>query len=282
MKKWFKSFVLSFLLVVAPVWANHENRFSDKEIKKIAQQSYALNIAQWEAAKKQIAGVDTPKLWLVTVGMSAESLAFDGDVEAIKRFFKGVDGEVVSLSYSNLIDGKKVRAPLAYPQALAQDFAKMADLVGANDKVLLLISTHGSVGELSANIMDWYGSMSDDDLQAALKPLANTPTTLILSACHSGSFIGKLKRDNRIILTSAASDRSSFGCQFESDNTWFIKALLQNDDRSVSIKSLFDSANKQVTQWEVKEDYTPSKPQVFIGKDSEKWANQPIEQWLHY
>lgn len=282
MKKWFKGFVLSFLLVVAPVWANHETRFSDKEIKKIAQQSYALNVAQWAAAKKQIAGVDAPKLWLVTVGMSAESLAFDGDVEAIKRFFKGVDGEVVSLSYSNLIDGKKVRAPLAYPQALAQDFAKMADLVGANDKVLLLISTHGSVGELSANIADWYGSMSDDELQAALKPLANTPTTLILSACHSGSFIGKLKRNNRIILTSAASDRSSFGCQFESDNTWFIKALLQNNDRSVSIKSLFDSANKQVTQWEVKEDYTPSKPQVFIGKDSKKWANQPIEQWLHY
>ena len=282
MKNWFKGFVLSFLLVVAPVWANHETTFSAKDLKKLDKQSEVLNAQQWAAVHKQIDGVDAPKLWLITVGLSAESLAFDGDVEGVKRFFKGVDGEVVSLSYSNRLDVKKVRTPLAYPQGLTQDLATVSDLVGAKDKVLLLISTHGSVGELSANIADWYGLMSDDELQAALKPLANTPTTLILSACHSGSFIGKLKRDNRIILTSAASDRSSFGCQFESDNTWFIKALLQNDDRSVSIKSLFDSANKQVTQWEVKEDYTPSKPQVFIGKDSKKWANQPIEQWLHY
>jgi hypothetical protein len=153
----------------------------------------------------------------------------------------------VSLCYSNQLANKRVHAPLASSKILTKDLDRVAQLVA--------------------------------ELQAALQPFQNTPTASILSASHSGSLMPQLKRDSRII-TSAAKDKSSFGCQLEVDNTYFINDLPVNVDKLVSIKSRFNSANQQVKKWEQEEPYPASKPQIFIGKDSLKWANQTIEKWL--
>ena len=79
---------------------------------------------------------------------------------------------------------------------------------------------------------------------------ASKPTVLIISACYSGSLIPTLSGPNRMIITAARSDRSSFGCQEENEFTFFDKkitpsfyALRSNEplqsDSSESIADLF-------------------------------------------
>ena len=54
------------------------------------------------------------------------------------------------------------------------------------------------------------------------KQCGERPTVVVVSACHSGVFIGKAsKGDNRIWLTAARDDRVSFGCGAEFELTYF-------------------------------------------------------------
>ena len=64
-----------------------------------------------------------------------------------------------------------------------------------------------------------YAPFTSAQFEQALKPLGDTPTIIVLSACHSGSFIPRLERNNRIILVAASAERASFGCSFEDENT---------------------------------------------------------------
>ena len=50
------------------------------------------------------------------------------------------------------------------------------------------------------------GIASVADVGRWLEPLGDRPTLLVISACHSGSFIDPLRKPNRIILAAAAKD----------------------------------------------------------------------------
>jgi hypothetical protein len=270
------------ILMSTPALAKHMPSLSPDQVKQVAKQQREFQQTQWDVAKKQATQTDKPKLWIISAGMSAESLAFHGDMTLTRDFFSNIDGEVISLSYSNLLDDKKPINALARPVLMAEDVVQVAQLLGKNDKVLFMVSTHGDVGMLSVNIAQFYDEFSVAQLQAMLKPLGNTPTAIILSACHSGSFIPKLQQHNRIILASAASDRSSFGCSFNSENTWFIKALLSEEGQSTqrSMSELFTTAKTTISRWEAAEGFRASKPHIFIGAHSQAWSQQPIKKWL--
>lgn len=63
--------------------------------------------------------------------------------------------------------------------------------------------------------------------QALQKGCGNAPTVVIVSACYSGSFAqAPMTRPNRIILTAARPDRSSFGCGAGFTYTVFDECLL--------------------------------------------------------
>jgi peptidase C13-like protein len=57
------------------------------------------------------------------------------------------------------------------------------------------------------------------------------PTVVVVSACHSGNFINdQTKKPNRIIMTAAAADRTSFGCGADDDYTYYDQCFLQTLD----------------------------------------------------
>lgn len=92
------------------------------------------------------------------------------------------------------------------------------------------------------------------------------PTVVVISACFSGVFVPALADSNRMILTAARPDRSSFGCS-ESDkypyfDTCFLKVLPSVRD----FAALGPAVQACVAQREQETGaQPPSEPQVSVG-----------------
>jgi hypothetical protein len=136
------------------------------------------------------------------------------------------------------------------------------------DVVLLHIATHGD---------------SDYRLVFDLPPLELaqlTPSALarmladsgikwkiiVISACFSGGFIEPLRDENTLVITAADALHESFGCDYDSDYTWFSEALYDEGLRETfSFADAFDAAKKAVRGRERAEGYVPSNPQIAMG-----------------
>ena len=72
------------------------------------------------------------------------------------------------------------------------------------------------------------GLLSPDELTGMLdRGCGRAPTVLIVSACHSGTFLTEaMTQPNRVVITAARTDRTSFGCSDEYQYTFFDECVL--------------------------------------------------------
>jgi hypothetical protein len=95
---------------------------------------------------------------------------------------------------------------------------------------------------------------------------ADRMTVVVVSACYSGVFIPALRTENRMILTAARPDRTSFGCGEANVYTFFDQCFLESIPQSRDFPMLAGKVQECVAQREVAEMATPpSEPQVSIG-----------------
>lgn len=151
-----------------------------------------------------------------------------------------------------------------------------ATLKGLNEKIdeekdvlFLFVTTHGQPGSLAVDFPGLpLNQLTTDRLADALATSHFRYKVLLLSACFSGSFIEPLKNEDTMIITAARADRPSFGCSDTSDFTYFGKAFFAEAlPYSSSFKEAFELAKRSVTEWELRDQYTPSEPQIFIGSE---------------
>jgi hypothetical protein len=91
---------------------------------------------------------------------------------------------------------------------------------------------------------------------------------VLVSACYSGGFVEPLSGPNVLVMTAAASDRTSFGCSNTRDWTYFGQAYFAEALQSeTSFVEAFNSASAIVSAWEERDDLPPSEPQISIGAD---------------
>jgi hypothetical protein len=110
--------------------------------------------------------------------------------------------------------------------------------------------------------------LSPAALDAALEEgCGGVPTVLIVSACHSGTFInGRTRRANRIILAAAATDRTSFGCGADDDYTYYDQCFLQQLDGASTWVGLAQATRTCVETLERRLGVRQqSRPQLFVG-----------------
>lgn len=94
------------------------------------------------------------------------------------------------------------------------------------------------------------------------------PTVVIVSACHSGTFIDNgVRRPNRVILTAAATNRTSFGCGADDEYTYYDWCLLHQLDGASTWTELAASTKTCVEGLERKIGVQPSQPQLFVGSE---------------
>jgi hypothetical protein len=190
--------------------------------------------------------------------------------EAILREHLGAQGRTILLSAGLGIAGYERRYPAASPNNILAALGRIGALIDpAEDLVVLFLTTHGSA--------DGTAAMREHDrLQAGLRPVhlrdalaaaGITNRVVIVSACYSGAFIAPLANDDTIVMTAAAPNRSSFGCQPENDWTFFGDAYFNRAVRGgADMLPAFDQAKVLIQRWEAERNLTPpSNPQRYVG-----------------
>jgi hypothetical protein len=95
----------------------------------------------------------------------------------------------------------------------------------APDGCLIYFTSHGN-GE---GILFGGGIMTPETMAQLIDGACGTrPTVVFISACFSGVFVPALAAPNRMIMTAARNDRSSFGCQEENEFTFFDNCVLSS------------------------------------------------------
>jgi len=92
------------------------------------------------------------------------------------------------------------------------------------------------------------------------------PTIVVLSACFSGVFVPELAQPNRMILTAARPDRTSFGCGEADTYPYFDECFLSAFPHAADFAALGAATQACVAAREIKEGASPpSEPQLWIG-----------------
>jgi Peptidase C13 family len=92
------------------------------------------------------------------------------------------------------------------------------------------------------------------------------PTVVIISACFSGVFVPALAGANRMVLTAARPDRSSFGCGEADKYPYFDQCVLESMQGATDFATLGRTVQACVAAREIREGMKPpSEPQLFIG-----------------
>ena len=135
------------------------------------------------------------------------------------------------------------------------------------DTLILFLTSHGIENLFAVQFPGFpLNHLTPQRLAQALDRSGIENRIVIISACHSGSFIPALSRPKTLVLTAARADRTSFGCENENDWTFFGNALFNHGLRkTTSFKDAFASAKILISQWEAKEKFTPSEPQISMG-----------------
>jgi hypothetical protein len=166
------------------------------------------------------------------------------------------------------------QGPRAYPAATPNNVAAALGEIGARidaneDLVVVFFTSHGSQ-DGAAVLQEGNrvrGVLRPTHLRDMLNQAGIRNRVVIVSACFSGAFIAPIADDNTIVLTAAAPDRTSFGCQPSRDWTFFGDAYFSHALRGgASLVSGFDQAKTLIERWEREQSLTPpSNPQRFVG-----------------
>jgi len=94
------------------------------------------------------------------------------------------------------------------------------------------------------------------------------PTVVVISACFSGVFVPALARPNRMVLTAARPDRTSFGCGQDNKYPYFDDCFLSSMPSARDFAVLAGAVRECVRVREVAEKMSPpSEPQVWVGAE---------------
>jgi hypothetical protein len=245
--------------------------------------SDALLKQQMDSSDRLRAAKPEGRIIFAGFAMHSQSKAFRNDVLTAEKSVLSIDPNAIIFKLNNPAFGQDADWPYATTENIEQVLKKMGAIARPEDKMVVLMSTHGNIDVLAINFSTKdYPHVSPSALNQWLVDLRGKSTLLLLSACYSGSFIEPLRNPSRVILTAASKDRSSFGCQFHSNNTYFVDALLNQPSlQDRSIVQLMDQAKITVEKKEKELKLAPpSSPRFFIGASAKEWANQPLKDWL--
>lgn len=160
-------------------------------------------------------------------------------------------------------------APLATVSGLTYALRGLAARMNLDQDVLFLsISSHGAQDPaiIVSNSRLPLTDLTDEDLAEALRDSGIKWRVIIISACYAGGFIERLRDPQTIVITAAASDRTSFGCSNDRDLTYFGEAFYRDSlPGARSLRGAFDAAKAAIDARERAEDVTPSIPQAYFG-----------------
>jgi len=181
----------------------------------------------------------------------------------------GAEGRTIILSAGSGA-GNPRQYPAATPNNIQAALGKIGSLIDpSEDLVVVFFTSHGahdgSIAMLERGRMS--AALRPVNLRDGLSQAGITNRVVILSACFSGAFVPYFTDDNTVLMTAAAADRTSFGCQPENEWTFFGDAYFNHALRGgANMIDAFDQAKTLIAQWETQQNLSPpSNPQRYVG-----------------
>jgi len=191
-----------------------------------------------------------------------------------RRF--GAEGRSIVLAA-----GEGGDVPAGSPSSFAIALAGVAELMDRREDVLVVYTTsHGSAanGLAYRDRARGAGAISPQRCATLLDDAGIANRLIIVSACFSGIFLPKLESASSVVISAAAADRSSFGCDPGNEWTYFGDALINRALRKPQpLAAAFREASASVAGWEGARKFEPSNPQISVGKNVQRWL-APLEK----
>jgi len=135
----------------------------------------------------------------------------------------------------------------------------------SEDILVVALTSHGSPDGLEVT-EGRAGLLSPRMLKGMLDASGATYRIVVISACYSGVFAKVLADPRTLVITAAAADRPSFGCEDGAIWTYFGDAFYnQALRRQPTLEAAFADAKRLVTERERRQGYKPSNPQIAGG-----------------
>jgi hypothetical protein len=208
-----------------------------------------------------------PHVLLIAVG--DEQPVFDRFVGDLARRLEGLDVASIATASASGRVGRKLDTP-------ADVYAAIRGLrAGRPGGCLVYLTGHGTRAGLSMPLAApaparRYAALKASDVQAALQQgCAGVPTVLVASACYSGVYLQRgLAGAERIVLTAAAADRTSFGCSNDRTHTYYDGCFLRSLEAATTWRQLAARTSACVARLErtLLPGRPPSNPQAFFGR----------------
>jgi hypothetical protein len=160
--------------------------------------------------------------------------------------------------------------PLASTSNLDKALQHIGGLMSKEDDVLFLFLTSHGKKDLFA--VEMPADLPPDDLSpSTLKGILDRSgiknRVIVLSACHSGSFIPALADASTLVIAAAHADRTSFGCEDKREWTYFGDAFFNQALRQErSFERAFERAKRVIARWEAEQKLVQSMPQIAGGE----------------
>ncbi len=132
---------------------------------------------------------------------------------------------------------------------------------------LFYVSAHGSP---EGTVFGPDSILTPDALKLILDSYCGAkPTVAIVSACFSGVFVPVVAAPNRMIMTAARPDRSSFGCGDKDKYPYFDACIIESLPTAQDFLILSRKTRACVTRRETEQGFEPpSEPQTWIGGEA--------------
>jgi hypothetical protein len=208
-----------------------------------------------------------PEVSALALGGTADQSVFLTEVESVAGILDaqyGSGSRTLKLANSN---DHPTRYPLANRANLARALKEIGARQGPEDLAFLFLTSHGREDEFALEFYEaGTKNLTSDEFKRMLDDSGISAAVIVVSACHSGSFIDELAAPDRLVITAARGDRTSFGCRdgaewTEFGESFFDKALRADADP----RKAFPVAAEDVARKEAADGLTPSLPQMVEG-----------------
>ena len=209
-------------------------------------------------------------VYFIGIGGYADQDVFMKEINGVSRLFQerfGTGGKTI-----RLVNNRKTLAssPVASVTSLRASLMRVAEVMDKDEDLLFLfLTSHGSkTHRFSLDLWPLQlHELEPGKLRVLLDESGIRNRIIVVSACYSGGFVNLLKDENTLVISASAVDKNSFGCSNEAEWTYFGKAYFDEALRKThSFVDAFESAKPVIAEWEKKEGYIASEPQMALGE----------------
>ncbi len=266
-------FILAFVFLLPVNASIGEPTDSDRVQRQVNEEAYANRFAR-EFQSEQATGIEVSEEqrsdgeftarpnWKMILMTGDDSIrAFDNARKKLFALFSeyGVDeGIQLSRNPREQVDGVRATSIPNFEKATL-------DLsVQDGDGCIVFMTSHGTTAGFYIRGQGHFAPSKFN--QIIHRACGSRPTVLLVSACYSGIFAEpSLQAPNRVILTAARKDKTSFGCSAEAEYTYWDGCLIETLPSSITWFELAQKVEKCIERKETVGGFARSYPQARFG-----------------